>query len=90
MKRNKLYKEEKVILESFNKDEWKSVKSSNKIKQFRALAESTIEKNLRISVQISKRDFDELQKKAIKEGIPYQTLISSILHKYVNGSLREG
>ena len=90
MKRNKLYKEEKVILESFNKDEWKSVKSSNKIKQFRALAESTIEKNLRISVQISKRDFDELQKKEIKEGIPYQTLVSSILHKYVNGSLREG
>ena len=90
MKKNKLVNEEKVILESFNKDEWKSVKSSKRVKQFRALAESTIEKNLRISVQISKRDFDELQKKAIKEGIPYQTLISSILHKYVNGRLREG
>ncbi|MEJ5262610.1 MAG: hypothetical protein WHT45_08010 [Ignavibacterium sp.] len=90
MKKNKLDNEEKVILESFNKDEWKSVKSSKRVKQFRALAESTIEKNLRISVQISKRDFDELQKKAIKEGIPYQTLISSILHKYVNGRLREG
>ncbi|WP_337866954.1 hypothetical protein [Ignavibacterium sp.] len=89
MKRNKFDIEEKVILESFNKDEWKSVKSSKRVKQFQAIAESTIEKNLRISVQISKRDFDELQKKAIKEGIPYQTLISSILHKYVNGRLRE-
>ena len=90
MTKNKLDKEEKNILDSFNKGEWKSVKRSKKLKNFQALAESTIKKNLRVSVNISKRDFDELQKKAIKEGIPYQTLISSILHKYVSGRLREG
>ncbi len=90
MARNKLDKEEKDILDSYNKEEWKSAKSSKRLKQLQSLAESTIKKNLSVRVNISKRDFDELQKKAIKEGIPYQTLISSILHKYVNGRLREG
>ena len=90
MARNKLDKEEKDILNSYNKEEWKSVKRSKGIKQLQTLADSTIKKNLRVSINISKRDFDELQKKAIREGIPYQTLISSILHKYVNGRLSEG
>ena len=90
MARNKLDKEEKDILNSYNKEEWKSVKRSKGIKQLQTLADSTIKKNLRVSINISKRDFDELQKKAIREGIPYQTLISSILHKYVNGRLNEG
>ena len=90
MARNKLDKEEKDILNSYNKEEWKSVKRSKGIKQLQTLADSTIKKNLRVSINISKRDFDELQKKAIREGIPYQTLISSILHKYVNGMLSEG
>ena len=90
MARNKLDKEEKDILNSYNKEEWKSVKRSKGIKQLQTLADSTIKKNLRVSINISKRDFDELQKKAIREGIPYQTLISSILHKYENGRLSEG
>jgi predicted DNA binding CopG/RHH family protein len=90
MAKNKLDKEEKDILDSFNKEEWKSAKRSKRVKQLQSIADSTITKNLRVSIHISKRDFDELQKKAIKEGIPYQTLISSILHKYVNGRLGEG
>lgn len=90
MAKNKLEKEEKDILDSFSKEEWKSVKRSKRVKQLQYLADSTIKKNLRVSIHISKRDFDELQKKAVKEGISYQTLISSVLHKYVNGWLREG
>jgi predicted DNA binding CopG/RHH family protein len=90
MAKNKLDKEEKDILDSFNKEEWKSAKRSKRVKQLQSIADSTITKNLRVSIHISKRDFDELQKKAIQEGIPYQTLISSILHKYVNGRLGEG
>jgi predicted DNA binding CopG/RHH family protein len=89
MAKSKLDKEEKDILDSFNKEEWKSVKRSKRVKQLQSIADSTITKNLRVSINISKRDFDELQKKAIQEGIPYQTLISSILHKYVNGRLGE-
>ena len=90
MPKSKLDKEEKNILSSYNKKEWRSVKRSKELKRLLSLADSTIKKNLSVRVNISKRDFDELQKKAIRDGIPYQTLISSILHKYVNGRLSEG
>ncbi|HAB53857.1 MAG: antitoxin [Ignavibacteria bacterium RIFOXYB2_FULL_35_12] len=89
MIKNKLDKEEKAILDSFNKGEWKSIKSKKTINRLRNAARNTIEKNLRIHVNISRRDLEELQKKAIKEGLPYQAFISSILHKYVNGRLSE-
>jgi predicted DNA binding CopG/RHH family protein len=89
MIKTKLDKEEKAFLDSFNKGEWKSVKNKKTIDHLRNAARNTIEKNLRIHVNISKRDLEELQKKAIKEGLPYQAFISSILHKYVNGRLSE-
>jgi len=83
MIKNKLDKEEKAILDSFNKGEWKSIKSKKTINRLRNAARNTID------VNISRRDLEELQKKAIKEGLPYQAFISSILHKYVNGRLSE-
>ncbi len=89
MKR-KLTKEEINILESFEKDEWIPVKNlSNRKKELMNYAANTLRKDKRLNIRISERDLTELQKKAVKEGIPYQTYVSSILHKFINGSLIE-
>jgi predicted DNA binding CopG/RHH family protein len=82
----KLNKYEKELLDSFEKNEWKSVPNLSKRKtELKEYARDTIRKNKRVNIRISERDLSELQRIAIREGLPYQTLISSILHKYVNG-----
>ncbi len=84
----KLDKEEKEILNSFEKGEWKEVPAmKNKIKQHIEYAKATHRKDKRVNIRISKKDLESIQKKALEEGIPYQTLISSLIHKYVNGRL---
>lgn len=85
-----LKKEEKELLKSFEAGEWKSVGNLEKRKgQLRDNAKATLRKDKRINIRISEADLRKLQKKAIHEGMPYQTLISSVLHKFVNGSLKE-
>ncbi len=84
---NKLDKYEKELLNSFEKGEWKSVSNIDERKtELSEYAKYTIKKNKRVNIRISERDLNELQRIAIREGLPYQTLISSILHKYVNGT----
>ena len=85
---NNLDKEERGTLESFEKGEWKSVPGVKKRKrELSEYARATLRKDKRINIRISERDLNELRRLAVQEGLPYQTLISSILHKYVNGSL---
>ena len=82
--------EEKDIVESYDNDKWKSVKNFDKEKQVHAqYARNTSLKNKRINIRITERDFLSLKEKSQIEGIPYQSLISSILHKYINGTLKE-
>ena len=86
----KLDKEEKEIIESYDKDEWKSIKEAKEqTKKYRRYARNTLLKNKRINIRISERDLINLKAKSLEEGIPYQSLISSVLHKYVNGKLVE-
>ena len=86
---NKLTKQEKELLESYENDEWVSVENLEKErKRIQEYARATMRKDKRVNIRISGRDLDEIRKKAVIEGIPYQTLISSILHKYVNGALK--
>ena len=83
----KLDKEEKEILEAYEKGNLLSVPNIKKEKaRYREYAKSTLKKNKRINIRISERDLIHLQRKAVEEGLPYQTLISSILHKYVSRS----
>ena len=83
---NNLDKEEKELLDSFKKGEWKSDKDLSKRKtELKEYARATTRKDKRVNIRISERDLKELQRIALREGLPYQTLISSILHKYVNG-----
>jgi predicted DNA binding CopG/RHH family protein len=88
--KTKLTKEEKEIVESFEKGEWVPVKDlSRRKKDLMGYARNTLRKDKRLNIRISERDLLELQRKAVREGLPYQTLVSSILHKFVNGTLVE-
>lgn len=89
MKAN-LSKEEKATLNSFEDGEWIAVKDlAKRKKELMAYARTTLRKDKRLNIRISERDLIELQKRAINEGLPYQTYVSSILHKFINGSLVE-
>ncbi len=85
----KLDEEEKEILEALEAGEFKSVMTATRKKAAIAAAEETLKKDKRINIRISNRDLVALQRRAVKEGIPYQTLVSSILHKYVSGNLQD-
>ena len=80
--------EERDLMESIDKDEWRSVENMEREKEEAiAAARNTLKKDKRINLRLSQKDYHQIQVKAIEEGIPYQTLISSIIHKYLNGSL---
>ena len=90
MKMSKLSKEEREILEAFEKGNLKrSRKAANTQKRHQEYAEAMFKKDARINIRLSSKDLRGLQKRALAEGIPYQTLIASILHKYVEGRLSE-
>ncbi|MDO8675068.1 MAG: antitoxin [Candidatus Omnitrophota bacterium] len=82
----KLTKEEQDLVASVEAGEWKSVKNLlGEKRRYAMIARHTLRKDKRINIRISQRDLEGLQVKAVREGIPYQTLISSVLHKYVAG-----
>jgi len=86
----KLDANEKKIRASIERGEWESVPRINRNrKRFQSYAQATFKKDRRINIRISSKDLLALQKRALEEGIPYQTLISSLLHKYVSGRLVE-
>ena len=90
MKKILLDVEEKDILDSYERGQWKSVKNpKTEIKKLSDYAKNTLQKDKRINIRMSSKDLDQVQVIAAQEGIPYQTLISSIIHKYVSGYLLE-
>lgn len=84
----RLNKDEKELLDSYEKGEWKSAPKSE-LKRYIEAARVTFQKDKRLNIRISTKDLLGIQKKALEEGIPYQTLASSILHKYVTGRIME-
>ena len=87
---NSLDEEEKELIESIKNDEWKPVKNMDEFKiQAQRYAESTIKKDKRMNIRISERDLKNLKIRALEEGIPYQTLVSMVLHKYLAGKYIE-
>jgi len=90
MKNIKLDKEEQKLLESVERGEWKSVKNLEaEKKRYQIYARATFAKNKRVNIRIAEKDLNALQTKAIEDGIPYQTLMSSVLHKFISGRLSE-
>ena len=82
-----LDKEEKELAESLEKDEWISDLSKKEKKQYEAHARSSLNKPRRINIRMTERDLKKIQAKAIEEGVPYQTLISMLIHKFNEGNI---
>ena len=81
-------REEAEVQDSFERGEWRSVPGKERrVGQYREYAKATFRKDRRVNIRISGKDLDVLKKRALEEGLPYQTLISSVLHKYVSGRL---
>jgi predicted DNA binding CopG/RHH family protein len=83
-----LDKEEQELSESVERGEWRSVPNlKEEIMKAKEYARASFAKNQRMNLRISKKDLDALKIKAMEEGMPYQTLAASVLHKYLTGNL---
>ena len=80
---------EREILAAYEKGKLKSVASRAELAKIKEAARATSIKDRRINIRLSSSDLSDIQVKALQEGVPYQTLITSVLHKYVTGGLME-
>jgi len=85
----KLPKEEQELLDAVEAGEFESVLTESRKEDLEAIASNTFKKDKRINIRISNRDLTAIQARASEEGIPYQTFVSSIIHKYISGSLQD-
>jgi predicted DNA binding CopG/RHH family protein len=77
------------ILNAFESGQLKSIASKSELAKFKAAARASAIKDKRVNIRLSSVDLTDIQVRAMEEGVPYQTLITSVLHKYVNGKLVE-
>lgn len=85
MKYFELDDEEKQILEAFEKGEFVSVDNLEEEKEkLKKIAQATLNKTKNINIRLSEKSLLKIKAKAVHEGIPYQTLVTSVLHKYAN------
>jgi predicted DNA binding CopG/RHH family protein len=77
------------VLTSFEKGALKSVATKAELAKFKAAARATAVKDRRVNIRLSSIDLGDIQVRALEEGVPYQTLIASVLHRYVSGRLVE-
>lgn len=87
MKKFRLDEDEQVLLDAFEAGQLESGLTPERRLFIAKSAEATFKKDKKINVRISSRDLSAIQRRALKEGMPYQILVSSIIHKYVSGSL---
>jgi len=80
---------EREVLSAFEKGSLKSVATKGELEKFRAAARATAVKDRRVNIRLTSIDLNDIQVKALEEGMPYQTLIASVLHKYVSGRFVE-
>ncbi len=88
MKNFNLDSEEMEVTESLESGEWNSVNNlENEIQVHQNIAKSTLKKDKRVNLRMSSKDLEAIKTYAVEEGLPYQTLMSSVLHKFVTGRL---
>ena len=86
----KIDADEKKLLESVERGEWKSAgRGKPERTRYARYAKTTLRKDRRLNIRLSSKDLEAIQKRALEEGLPYQTLIASLLHKYASGRLKE-
>jgi predicted DNA binding CopG/RHH family protein len=86
---SKLDPYELEVLEAYESGKLKPSAGKAELQRMRAAARATAIKDKRVNIRLSSADLLDLQAKALEEGLPYQTLIASVLHKYVTGRLSE-
>lgn len=89
MAKTKLDREEQELLDAYESGEFESDLDEERREYLARVAEETFKKDKRINIRISSRDLEALQRRALEEGLPYQSLVSSVLHKYVSGGLKD-
>ena len=90
MKKYKLNKEEEEILDAIENGEWELVGLKQAaLDHYAVIAKNTLRKNKRLNIRLSEADINNIKVKAAEEGMPYQTLIASIIHKYATGRLKK-
>ena len=89
MKKLKLDEDEQALLEAFEAGHFESSLTPERKVFIAKSAAATFKKDKRINIKISSRDLTAIQRRALEEGIPYQILVSSIIHKYISGSLSD-
>ena len=86
----KLDANERDLLESVERGEWRAARGGKRERsRFARYAKATFRRDRRLNIRLSSKDLEAIQKRALAEGLPYQTLIASLLHKYASGRLRE-
>ena len=85
----KLEKYEEEVLAAFEASALLPIATKEDLEQIRESARATATKDQRINIRLSAGDLRDIQVKAMQEGMPYQTLITSVLHKYVTGRFAE-
>ena len=84
----KYNEEEKNIIDAYESGKMKlSTPSKKKLENIKVIAKNTFKKDKRITIRLYAHDYKGIQKKALEMGIPYQTLISGLIHRYVEGEL---
>ncbi|MCP3929998.1 MAG: hypothetical protein GY705_12965 [Bacteroidetes bacterium] len=86
--------EKKIVLDEYEKEileayEDETLRPSKSQDDYKTIARNTMKKNRKVNIRLSENVLSALQRRAAREGIPYQTLIGSVLHKYVSGFLKE-
>jgi predicted DNA binding CopG/RHH family protein len=89
MSMQKIDNYELEILTAFEKDQLESVATKAELAKFKAAARATSIKDRRVNIRLSSGDLSDIRVKALEQGMPYQTLIASVLHKYATGRLAE-
>jgi len=90
MEKTRLDGDEAEMLGSYERGEWRSIEDRQaRATEYAEYAHATLKKDRRVNIRITRRDLEGIQKRALEEGIPYQTLIASVLHKYLSGRLVE-
>lgn len=89
MSKATIEREEQELLEAVESGQFESILTAARRRELASVASATTRKDRRINIRISNRDLLAVQTRAVEEGIPYQTLISSVIHKYISGSLQD-
>ncbi len=86
----KLDKEEQELSDSIDRGEWRSVPNfAEEKKRLQEIARNTLNRNKAINIRLTHQDLLRLKQRAMEKGLPYQTLVASIIHQYNNGLLKE-